>query len=62
MATARRGQEGAYQVVEDLYAALEGHKLTQGIEPLEFEGLEFVLSTNIGVVYRATYTLAQAGG
>jgi hypothetical protein len=58
----RRGDEGAYQILDDLYAALEGHRLSQGIEPLEFEGLEFVLSTNIGVVYRATYTLAQAGG
>ena len=58
----RRGDEGAYRIADDLYAGLEGHRLSQGLEPLEFEELEFVMSTNIGVVYRATYSLEQAGG
>lgn len=58
----RRGGEGAYQILGDLQVLLEGHRLAQGLEPLEFMGAEFVHSTNIGVVYRATYTLTQAGG
>jgi len=58
----RRGDEGAYRIIDDLWGLLQGAKLAQGLEPLEFGGVELVLSTNVGVAYRATYTLEQAGG
>jgi len=58
----RRGEEGAYEVIDDLYDLLEGHRLAQGLEPLEREAVEFVMSTNVGVVYRAAYSLTQVGG
>lgn len=50
---------GAYKIIDDLIVALQGKRLGTGFSPIEFTKGEYVLSSQIGVIYRTSITFHQ---
>ncbi len=58
----RRGDEGAYRIMDDLFTHLQNQQLSPELSPLEFRWQEYVTSAEIGVIYKVAYSVVQIGG
>jgi phage gp37-like protein len=58
-AASRRGDTGAYRILDDLYAALKDHALDAQLQPLSYDKAEALLITKEVVIFAATYTVMQ---
>jgi phage gp37-like protein len=58
-AAGRRGDTGAYRILDDLFAALADHILDDGLQPLAYNKAEALLITKEVVIFAATYTVTQ---
>ncbi|TSA12011.1 MAG: DUF1834 family protein [Deltaproteobacteria bacterium] len=58
-AAGRRGDTGAYRILDDLFAALKDHTLDSVLAPLAYNKAEAMLITKEVVIFAATYTVTQ---
>ena len=58
-ASGRRGDTGAYRILDDLFTALRDHALDAQLEPLIYHKAEAHLITKEVVIYAATYSVMQ---
>lgn len=58
-AAGRRGDTGAYRILDDLFAALTDYILDADLQPLAYNEAEALLITKEVVIFAATYTVTQ---
>jgi phage gp37-like protein len=58
-AASRRGDTGAYRILDDLFAALRDHILDNGLQPLAYNKAEAILITKEVVIFAANYSVVQ---
>ena len=58
-AAGRRGDTGAYRILDDLFAALADQVLGGGLQPLAFHKSEAILLTKEVVIFAADYSVVQ---
>ena len=60
-AAGRRGDIGAYRILDDLFTALKDHRLDSNLTPLAYNKAEAILITKEVVIFAASYTVTQEG-
>lgn len=58
-ASGRRGDTGAYRILDDLFGALEDYALSSSLLPLTFTKAEAVKITKEVVIFATNYSVAQ---